>query len=107
MMNYNAEFEFILSFIKGWETDDGESIPNDEIFYHQLLSLWTAFCLRYRYVPDTSAYDSYFRELARTMDETFDTSNGYIPASIEDTDTYNEDNDAFDIFDLYMGQYLA
>ena len=105
--NKNDEFDYILSFIKGWGSDEDNNIPDNSVFYGQLLSLWTSFCLKNNLTPDTATYDSRFRDIVKTMEETFDTSCGYVPPEIEDPAQYDEDRDAVDVFDFYLGQYLA
>ena len=54
---------FIRKFIKGCETDDGESISNEEIFHHQLRSLWTALCLRCKHLD--CPYKKLFKEVEK------------------------------------------
>lgn len=50
------EFKYILGFVKGADLDD-------LCQYHQLIALWTAFCLHHDLIPDTFSYDTLDKEL--------------------------------------------
>lgn len=79
-MNMQAEFEFLLQFIR----QNGFDV---EICRDQLRALWTAYCLHYDMTVDTGPYDLAMRELWSATAE-----------MEEDTADWSD----FDTFDNFM-----
>ena len=69
---------------------------------NQLLCLWTSFCLRYGFVPDTSAYDREFMVLYSKLHGKFPNVFTWRPDYLDE-----DEKSMFDHFDLFMGQYLV
>lgn len=71
------EFKYILDFVKGADLDD-------LCQYHQLIALWTAFCLHRDLIPDTFSYDTLEKELWDEIvkNETNPWKNGLVQLNI-------------------------
>lgn len=87
--NANDEFKYILSFVT---ESRGSSFTNEELFAHQILSLWTAYCLHEGRTCDTGQYDNELLSIWELLEENNKPESCYKN---------------FDEFDLFMGQYLS
>ena len=89
--------ENIFIWIRKFAEENDFSSETD---WHQLRSLWTAFCLIGNYDPDTLQYDTKLKELWHLTGEE-------IPIFIWDEFGRSEGYDAFCQFDLWIGEYLC
>lgn len=76
-----ADFDWILQFVA---EEDDYSLR----FRQQLRCLWTTFCLKHNYEPDTYGYDNLIQQLFQTVKD-------------------HMKGPAFKAFDLFMGKYLS
>ena len=69
---------------------------------NQLLALWTSFCIKYDYTPDTSGYDQEFTVLYTKLHDKFPNGFTWRP-----DDLGEDEKSMFDHFDLFMSQHLV
>lgn len=91
MRNAPSEFRFIEDFAKGEDL-------SFELAQNQLCSLWTAYCLRWKLECDTATYDTQMLFLWDSVKR--NPSNPWL-------DDPGEGVLGFELFDLFMGQFLC
>lgn len=106
--SHRKEKDFLFKFAKDLELGPMEKgyishgLFEESMELRQLLSLWTAYCLKFNYVPDTLSYDQTFMDLYSLLNNKFPTLFVWRPDDMDE-----DEQSMFDNFDLFMGQHLA
>lgn len=99
---------FMWEFIRDMQLSkmDKENISRYEfektLELNQLLALWTSFCLKYQFFPDTASYDREFLVLYTRLHNAFPTLFIWRPDDMDE-----DEKSLMDWLDLFMGQYLV